>query len=767
MSSFTPAVVLLSSRVQSLRSLTLSLSETGALPGSVLSSRFFSLFHALLYGEQPPDFPSLLISLFSLHFAAHHRLVSHTARPGDDSRRSALLSLCEHLHAMQLLSPSSPLSSLLRSSLILPVITRHIAATCGSLSESHLQALSAFTRDVVAPFAALLLQPAVSSSSSSALSSSPSSANSSPLMSHAYHAYAQHLISQLFDAVVAYPASLPALRDLHWLLPLTRLHSLLLSSLSSSLHRRLLHPGASTPDILLTLVSAMRSLRVVEDEGVLGVAVCAVIGDYVRGRTDCVRCVMRMVVGNDKKGADEGAADGQKDAREAEPADGEGGDGELDLSDELEREPERDHGDDSDAEDAMQPSNSSPAPSASPPPASSLQHPFSAHPPSASLPPPVHALESWTPDPLSAHPTITSRKGRHGDLLTFLFSLSPPASSSPAAASSLSPFRDEYRLLLARRLLSRSGYSRDDDVVRNERLKARWGEEELAECEVMVRDIENSKRTVARIGKEIAASAEQQQTQPLTPHWTLYVLSHEYWPAALLAFCPAAFSPPAPFALLHSLSSLHYSALHKPRTLTFLPALGSVDLSVHLEDRTVRTRCDPLAASVLAVWEKGGERDVREVMAALGLEEAAEEAEAEVRTRIVWWMGQSVLREVKAADGAAAAEGAGRYEVMETLSSEDVYDGEADGHEDEREEAAASSGVDVLSVDTYIVSMLTTFTELSCDRLHLYLQRFGVTSEFNYSASWSEMQLQDHLHHMEQRGQLKQRDGLYRINRTT
>ena len=115
-----------------------------------------------------------------------------------------------------------------------------------------------------------------------------------------------------------------------------------------------------------------------------------------------------------------------------------------------------------------------------------------------------------------------------------------------------------------------------------------------------------------------------------------------------------------------------------------------------------------------------------------------------------------MLREMKESPASSSA----MYQVIEELSSEDVYEGEDE--DDGGMEGGRGGGVqgDAEGVDVYVLSLLTTFGELSCDRLHVYLKRFGVTSDFAYS--WQEMQLQDHLQAMEQRGKITQKDGIYR-----
>ena len=458
---------------------------------------------------------------------------------------------------------------------------------------------------------------------------------------------------------------------------------------------------------------------------------------------------MAMLVGRTagREAARGGGDDGEEEEGEVEDEEGGG-----DLSGELEVEPEKDHDDDSDAEDAPVAASLVDA-SASIAPASEDEqtHPFSAVTLTTASPSATSELEPWQPDPLSAHPTLVSRVGRHDELLAVLFGLAETTDALMA----------EYRALLAARLVDGDGYARDEEVVRNERMKARVGEEQIRGAEVMVRDIENSRRVVARINKELEGAAVDSlrallpepvpaavvtRSLALSERWSVYFLSHEFWPAALIepSLALSSFIPPVLHRTLHAIAAATYQRLFKPRAIRWLPLLGSVDVTVALADRELRLTCDPLAATVLSAFEGEGARwSVAEVCERVGL---GEEESGVVRGKLGWWMARSVLRERE-----------GRYEVIETRGSEDTYEGddeEAAG--DEEQEASKPAGGDSAEVSLYILSTLGTMgPRLSLSQLHNYLKRFPGVS------GWSEAQLLDHLSAMEQQGSVTQKDGLY------
>lgn len=98
-----------------------------------------------------------------------------------------------------------------------------------------------------------------------------------------YAIYAGIRIQQLFNIIIEFPESEPALLDLKTCLD--KVHSLrqtLVQSLRQALQSRLLHPGVNTSDILTAYISAIRALRVLDPTGVLLDLVCEPVKKYLR-----------------------------------------------------------------------------------------------------------------------------------------------------------------------------------------------------------------------------------------------------------------------------------------------------------------------------------------------------------------------------------------------------------------------------------------------------------------------------------------------------
>lgn len=73
--------------------------------------------------------------------------------------------------------------------------------------------------------------------------------------------------SDMFDIVIDYPDSAPALEDLAACLQHTSLAGHFAASFKAALQQRLLHAGAATGDIIHTYVSTIRAMQQVDKSG--------------------------------------------------------------------------------------------------------------------------------------------------------------------------------------------------------------------------------------------------------------------------------------------------------------------------------------------------------------------------------------------------------------------------------------------------------------------------------------------------------------------
>ena len=86
--------------------------------------------------------------------------------------------------------------------------------------------------------------------------------------------------------------------------PATRNH--LVSSFTQVLSQRLLHPGASTSEILQIYISLIRAFTLLDPRGVLIDRVARPIRHYLRDREDTVRVIVAGLLANRDEGDKEG-----------------------------------------------------------------------------------------------------------------------------------------------------------------------------------------------------------------------------------------------------------------------------------------------------------------------------------------------------------------------------------------------------------------------------------------------------------------------------
>merc|ERR1719481_1597893 len=161
-------------------------------------------------------------------------------------------------------------------------ITSHVQETCkGSFDCSYLASLEEWLDMVVVAWVKEALMSGISRKK---------------LLEHLYNTYTKARIEQLFNIIIEFPDSQPALEDLRDCLVHTDLRSHLTSSLKQVLDAKLLHPGVNTADILTAYIAAIRALRVLDSSGVVLELVCTGVRRYLKTREDTVRCIVQSLI---------------------------------------------------------------------------------------------------------------------------------------------------------------------------------------------------------------------------------------------------------------------------------------------------------------------------------------------------------------------------------------------------------------------------------------------------------------------------------------
>uniref|UniRef100_A0A7N0T7N4 Cullin family profile domain-containing protein n=3 Tax=Kalanchoe fedtschenkoi TaxID=63787 RepID=A0A7N0T7N4_KALFE len=332
--------------------------------------------------------------------------------------------------------------------------------------------------------------------------SSPSSSLKSPLASHpsscypgietpseglvrwqlrleyfAYETLQDLRIAKLFEIIVDYPESSPAIEDLKQCLEYTGQHSKLVDSFVSALRYRLLTAGASTNDILHQYVSTIKALRTMDPAGIFLESVGEPISDYLRGRKDTIKCIVTMLT--DGSGGNSNAP---------------GSSGES-LLEELNRDEEEQE--DAGADEEINTDDRQ-----------------------AWI-----NTQRWEPDPVEADPSKGSNSGsnsrRKVDILGMIVSI----------IGSKDQLVNEYRVMLAEKLLNKSGYDIEAEIRTLELLKLHFGEGSLQKCEIMLNDLIDSKRTNSNIKATVNQPSQpnEEATVPLDVI-DATIISSNFWP---------------------------------------------------------------------------------------------------------------------------------------------------------------------------------------------------------------------------------------------
>ncbi|KAL2870748.1 anaphase promoting complex subunit 2 [Aspergillus lucknowensis] len=380
---------------------------------------------------------------------------------------------------------------------------------------------------------------------------------------------------ELFDVIVEWPASSGAIEDLRHFTthPAARHH--LTHSFAAVLNRRLLHPGASTVEILQVYISIIRAFNLMDPKGVLLDRIARPIRRYLRDRDDTVKAIVGGLL------ADPADADGRTTSSSSDTL--------VELSAELSK----------------------------------------AH--QISLQADTGELDwddmNWMPDPVDAAPDY--RKSKTSDVIGSLISL----------FESKETFVREMQNMLADRLLQkRADFEQEMSVL--ELLKLRFGDNALQACEVMLRDIFDSRRVDAVVRNDQGMAAPTAGDDD-TPDLHAKILSHFFWPEIQ----GQQFRVPDGIAQLQQRYSEGFESLKQSRKLTWLNGLGQVTVELDLEDRVFVEEVTTWQATVIYAFTCPTHEPVTKTISELSSQ--LEMSAALVRSACLFWVSRCILAEVQ------------------------------------------------------------------------------------------------------------------------
>ncbi|XP_047154958.1 anaphase-promoting complex subunit 2 [Vigna umbellata] len=515
----------------------------------------------------------------------------------------------------------------------------------------------------------------------------------------AYETLQDLRIAKLFEIIVDYPESSPAIEDLKLCLEYTGQHSKLVESFISALRYRLLTAGASTNDILHQYVSTIKALRTIDPAGVFLEAVGEPIRDYLRGRRDTIKCIVTMLT--DGTGGNSSSSANPGDSLLEE----------LNRDEEIQENAGVDDDFNSDDRQAW-----------------------------------INAMR-WQPDPVEADPLKGSRNQRKVDILGMIVGI----------IGSKDQLVHEYRTMLAEKLLNKSDYDIDSEIRTLELLKIHFGESSLQKCEIMLNDLIGSKRTNSNIKATISqlpqTSVEVGDSAIISMDVTsATIISSNFWP-------PIQDEPlnlPEPVDRLLSDYAKRFSEIKTPRKLQWKKSLGTIKLELQFQDREMQFTVAPVHASIIMKFQDQPSWTAKNLAAAIGIPADA------LNRRINFWISKGIITESQGEDSSDHVYNIveNMAETSKNGASAGTQDLLGGDEEEDRSVASVENQLlkEMTVYEKFIMGMLTNFGSMALDRIHNTLKMFCIADP-PYDKSLQ--QLQSFLSGLVSEEKLELRDGMY------
>lgn len=366
---------------------------------------------------------------------------------------------------------------------------------------------------------------------------------------------------------------------------------------------------------------------------------------------------------------------------------------------------------------------------------------------------------NWIPPPPLSKERgnfLVTGTGASGDILSMLVSI----------YGSKDLFVNEFRLMLADKLLANLTFDTDKEVHTLELLKLRFGELSMRNCEIMIKDIDDSKRAISNIHNTIKtkqrAIAVMNGREPSDPITDAAIISHIFWPTLQ----DTQFRHHARVKANLDQFSSEYGQLKNPRRLVWMNQLGTVQLELDVVEiksdgtTVIETReftCTPLLATLISHFEDRDQWTIVDLSNETGL------AEHVVQKKITYWVNNRVIKLVLASPVI--------YEVAtrdHLLRGEDDHTDVAsmmdeDGSDAQAVSIFAQEEEEMEIYESYIVGMLTNLGQLGLSRIHEMLKMY-VSGGSDVKYSKTPQQLGMFLQHLCKQEKLERGpDGMFKI----
>lgn len=355
---------------------------------------------------------------------------------------------------------------------------------------------------------------------------------------------------------------------------------------------------------------------------------------------------------------------------------------------------------------------------------------------------------NWAPDPVDAGPEFRRSKGL--DVVGSLISL----------WESKEVWTKEVQSVLASRLLGTGEWTFEKEIRTIELLKLRFGETAMQGCDVMLKDIADSKRADTHIRTEEGLNLNDIDAEDEAPELHTKILSRLFWPAIK----EEEFKLPKEIQLMQKRYEAGFEKLKTKRKLTWIHNAGTVEVELELEDRIVQVP-DATTWQAAVIYEfdedKGGsEWTIKQLAERLDMDESL------AKRAVSFWCSKEVLRD--AGSGVfAVIENLAEYEEMleqqeraggADASASDMGSGMGGGMQGVDDEEISEEKKNMRKVVMpFIVAMLTNGGATQLAQISMVL---GMLVP---GFSWSADELTEFLNTMRAEGKLDYENGAWKI----
>ena len=301
--------------------------------------------------------------------------------------------------------------------------------------------------------------------------------------------------------------------------------------------------------------------------------------------------------------------------------------------------------------------------------------------------------------------------------------------------------------MLAERLLNKVGYDIDREMHTLELLKLRFGEASLHKCEVMLKDINDSKRINGNVkappapgtpaARDVASTATLKES-PLDAT----IVSALFWPP--FSNESPEFIPPPEMKTMMEAYGKRYHHLKAPRQMNWRPTLGTVQVEVMHGEIELELSVSPIEATVLMHFQTKERWGLQELATEMGVTKAV------LRRKTVVWVNQGILVEGKddSQGGGGGGDDASFYRLTSGEDDQAAFGAAAADDEGGGGGAVASTedqeAAGMKVYEQYIIGMLTNFPSLPLDRIHNMLKMFVADPAYDKTQD----QLEAFLNHL-------------------